>query len=84
MSAAGTHLLTTAVRMLALASPQRFPVFQRIALLLACHSVDCCIDMFRENVIENIFYRFNPYFPMKDLPDYEDTPLDPQDCNVKL
>lgn len=42
------------------------------------------INMMKENVIENIFYRFNPYFPYKDLPDYEINPADCQDVNVKL
>lgn len=42
LNAAETHLLVTVVRMLALATAQRFPTFQQIALLLACHSVDCC------------------------------------------
>nr|XP_034839516.1 uncharacterized protein LOC117995640 [Maniola hyperantus] len=84
LSAAGSHLLITVARMLALATPQRFPTFQQIAMLLACNSTNCCIDLMKENIIENILYRFNPYFPMKDLPDYEETPLDPQDFNVKL
>lgn len=39
--------------------------------------------MIKENVIENILYRFNPYFP-ENLPTYEITPADPQDVNVKL
>lgn len=39
--------------------------------------------MIKENVIENILYRFNPYFP-DNLPAYESTPADPQDMNVKL
>ncbi|XP_045784537.1 uncharacterized protein LOC123880455 [Maniola jurtina] len=84
LTTGGTHLLITTVRMLALATPERFPTFQQIALLLACHSTNFCIELMRENIIESILYRFNPYFPMKDLPDYEETPLDPQDFNVKL
>lgn len=39
--------------------------------------------MMAENVIENIFYRFDPYYPEK-LPPYEINPANPQDDNVKL
>lgn len=39
--------------------------------------------MIKENIFENIFYRFNPYFP-HELPAYEFNPADPQDYNVKL
>lgn len=39
--------------------------------------------MIKENIFENIFYRFNPYFP-HELPAYEFHPADPQDYNVKL
>ncbi|XP_052746667.1 uncharacterized protein LOC112050428 [Bicyclus anynana] len=84
LTAASALLPVTVSRMLALAPELRFPAFLQTALLLACHSVDCCAEMIKENIIENIFYRFNPYFPMKQLPGYEENPLDPQDCNVKL
>lgn len=39
--------------------------------------------MIKENIFENIFYRFNPYFP-HELPAYEFNPVDPQDYTVKL
>lgn len=38
----------------------------------------------KENIIENIFYRFNPYFPDRKLPFYDINPANPQDYNVKL
>lgn len=38
----------------------------------------------RLNIIENLFYRFNPYFPHRRLPVYDVNPDDPQDINVKL
>ncbi|CAH2103078.1 unnamed protein product [Euphydryas editha] len=81
---AARALMHTAPRMLALASSRRFPTFLQIALLLACDSDDYCIEMIKENIIENIFYRFNPYFPHDELPAYEFDPADPQDYNVKL
>ncbi|CAG4962147.1 unnamed protein product [Parnassius apollo] len=40
--------------------------------------------MLKDNVLEYLFYRFNPYFPERDLPVYEINPADPQDINVKL
>lgn len=42
------------------------------------------IDMMKENIIENIFYRFNPYFPERKLPNYDINPQDCQDFNIKL
>lgn len=39
--------------------------------------------MIKENIIENIFYRFNPFYPER-LPDHESNPVDPQDRNIKL
>ncbi|XP_047040831.1 uncharacterized protein LOC124645124 [Helicoverpa zea] len=77
-------LRETTVRMLAVASSHRFPTFLEIALLLACDTVENCIEMMKENIIENIFYRFNPYFPEKDLPNYDINPWDCQDPNLKL
>lgn len=47
------------------------------------YSTSLGLDMMAENVLENIFYRFDPYFPEK-LPPYEINPADPQDENVKL
>ncbi|CAB3259076.1 unnamed protein product [Arctia plantaginis] len=82
--AAADILLEPTVRMLAIARPHRFPTYLVIALLLACHTEENCIDMMKENIIENIFYRFNPYFPYKDLPNYDINPADCQDMNVKL
>ncbi|XP_026500645.2 uncharacterized protein LOC113404100 [Vanessa tameamea] len=76
--------LHTVVHMLALSSSHRFPAFLEIALLMACDSAEYCIEMLEENVIENIFYRFNPYFPGDKLPAYENNPVDPQDHAVKL
>ncbi|XP_045510297.1 uncharacterized protein LOC123705525 [Colias croceus] len=84
LSAAGPFLYVTIVRMLAISTSHRFPTFLQMALLLACDSVDNCISMMKENIIENIFYRFNPYFPERALPDYDINPLNPQDINVKL
>ncbi|XP_050360674.1 uncharacterized protein LOC126780335 [Nymphalis io] len=81
---AASPALHTAVRMLALSSSHRFPVFLQITLFMACDSAAYCIEMIKENVIENIFYRFNPYFPEDELPAYENNPADPQDYNVKL
>ncbi|CAH0716749.1 unnamed protein product, partial [Brenthis ino] len=39
--------------------------------------------MIKENIIENILCRFNPYFPEK-LPSYEMNPAYPEDVNVRL
>lgn len=38
----------------------------------------------KEGIIENIFYRYNPYFPHKPLPSYDINPADLQDYNLKL
>ncbi|XP_075990592.1 cilia- and flagella-associated protein 69-like isoform X2 [Anticarsia gemmatalis] len=77
-------ILTQVVsRMIAIASPYKFPTFMNLALLLACDTVDNCLEMMKENIIENIFYRFNPDFP-EDLPVYSLNPADCQDLNVKL
>ncbi|KAL0902679.1 hypothetical protein ABMA27_000498 [Loxostege sticticalis] len=84
LAAAVPVLYQTTVRMLAVANAHRFPTFLEIALLLACESVENCIEMMKENIIENIFYRFNPYFPERKLPAYDINPADPQDFNVKL
>lgn len=40
--------------------------------------------MMKENIMESIFYRFNPYFPNRMLPKYDTNPADPLDMNVKL
>lgn len=42
------------------------------------------IELMKENIIENIFYRFNPYFPSRPLPVYDINPADLDDFNVKL
>ncbi|KPJ08999.1 Uncharacterized protein C7orf63-like [Papilio machaon] len=42
------------------------------------------VTMMKSNIIENIFYRFNPYFPDRDLPIYDTNPTDPQDFRVVL
>ncbi|XP_046976695.1 uncharacterized protein LOC124542853 [Vanessa cardui] len=81
---AAAPALHTVVRMLALCSSHRFPAFLQIALFMACDSAEYCIGMLEENVIENIFYRFNPYFPGDRLPAYENNPVDPQDHAVRL
>lgn len=41
--------------------------------------------MMKDNIIENVFYRFNPYFPDRQLPVYDINPAEPvRDCTVKL
>lgn len=40
--------------------------------------------LIKENIIENIFCRFDPYFPGKKLPAYDINPADPQDFKVQL
>ncbi|XP_068632395.1 cilia- and flagella-associated protein 69-like, partial [Battus philenor] len=82
--AAATDLNETIVRMLALATCHRFPTFLELALLLACDQVDNCLYMINNNIFENIFLRFNPYFPDRALPIFDTNPLDPQDINIKL
>ncbi|VVD00923.1 unnamed protein product [Leptidea sinapis] len=72
------------VRMLAVSRTNRYETFLKIACILACDSYDSCIEMMKQNIVENLFYRFNPYFPHKNLPAYEINPKDPQDINVKL
>ncbi|XP_013145870.1 PREDICTED: uncharacterized protein LOC106109021 isoform X2 [Papilio polytes] len=81
---AATGLCETVVRMLSLSTNRRFPTFLEIALLFACDNVDICVTMMRSNIIENLFYRFNPYFPDRDLPIYDINPADPQDFRVVL
>lgn len=41
------------------------------------------IDLMKENILENIFYRFNPYFPDKPLPIFEINP-DLDSIHLKL
>lgn len=41
------------------------------------------LDLMEENVLENIFYRFNPYFPEKPLPLFEISP-DLDSIHLKL
>ncbi|KAM3968388.1 uncharacterized protein ACR2FA_004032 [Aphomia sociella] len=84
LAAAGPVLHQTIVRMLAVTNSHRYPTYLEVALILACDNVDNCIEMMKESVIENIFYRYNPYFPEKRLPIYDINPADPQDYNVKL
>ncbi|KAJ8737618.1 hypothetical protein PYW08_000213 [Mythimna loreyi] len=82
--AAAPVLRVTIVRMVAVANNHRFPTFLDLVLLLACDTEENCIEMMKENIIEIIFYRFNPYFPKKDLPHYEINPRDCLDATVKL
>ncbi|XP_026759124.2 uncharacterized protein LOC113518411 [Galleria mellonella] len=84
LAAAAPVLYQTVVRMLGVSTLHRYPTYLEVALLLACDNVDNCIEMMRENIIENIFYRFNPYFPERNLPVYDINPADPQDYNIKL
>ncbi|KAJ0183695.1 hypothetical protein K1T71_000118 [Dendrolimus kikuchii] len=84
LAAAAPVLYQTVVRILAVTSSKRFPTFLEMALILACDTVENCIEMMKENIIENIFYRFNPYFPHRRLPIYDINPANPQDVNVKL
>ncbi|XP_026313910.1 uncharacterized protein LOC113225720 [Hyposmocoma kahamanoa] len=74
LAASAKVLYQTSVRMLAIATPHRFPAYLDIVFLLACDSVDNCLDLMEENIFENIFYRFNPYFPEKPLPLFEINP----------
>ncbi|XP_032526982.2 uncharacterized protein LOC116777504 isoform X1 [Danaus plexippus] len=83
LAAASPALYRVIVSMLAVASPRRFPAFLQAALILASASSQNCIEMIKENIIENIFYRFNPFYPER-LPDHESNPVDPQDRNIKL
>ncbi|CAG9557986.1 unnamed protein product [Danaus chrysippus] len=83
LAAASPALYRVIVSTLAVASPTRFPAFLQIALILASASPQNCIEMIKENIIENIFYRFNPFYPQR-LPDHETNPLDPQDQNIRL
>ncbi|KAJ2954493.1 hypothetical protein O0L34_g2772 [Tuta absoluta] len=82
--AARKVLYQTAARMIALAKPSRFPTFVHIALLLACDCEDNCVDLMMENIFETIFYRFNPYFPERELPAYDVNPCDLDDIYVQL
>ncbi|KAJ8737357.1 hypothetical protein PYW07_000628 [Mythimna separata] len=84
LTAAAPVLRVTIVRMIAVANNHRFPTFLDIVLILACNTEENCIEMMKENIIEIIFYRFNPYFPKKDLPYYDVNPLDCMDANVRL
>ncbi|XP_072930307.1 cilia- and flagella-associated protein 69-like isoform X2 [Epargyreus clarus] len=84
LEAAASVLDQTIARMLAVTRSSRFPTFVILALLLASDSVDNCIKLMKENIIENILCRFNPYFPVRDLPVYEVNPAEPQSCIVKL
>lgn len=40
--------------------------------------------LLEENIIQYILYRYNPYFPHKDLPSYDIGPANPEDPTVKL
>ncbi|CAH0703764.1 unnamed protein product [Spodoptera exigua] len=84
MAAAAPVLLQSTVRMIAIAEPRRFAIFLEIALLLAFDTAENCIEMMKENILENLFYRFNPYFPERKLESYDISPLDCHDPNVKL
>ncbi|KAI8430649.1 hypothetical protein MSG28_000850 [Choristoneura fumiferana] len=84
LAAAAPVVSQSIVRMLAVCSAYRFPTFLDIAFFLACDSVENCVMLMKENILENIFYRFNPYFPGKKLPAYDINPADPQDFNVQL
>ncbi|CAH0578431.1 unnamed protein product [Chrysodeixis includens] len=84
LAAAAPALRQTTVRMIAVATTPRFPTFLEIAFLLACDTMDNCISMMKDNMIENILYRFNPYFPERQLPNYDINPQDCHDYNVKL
>lgn len=58
LNAAESHLFVTVVRMLALATAQRFPTFQQLALLLVCHSVDCCeLFSFPRTIVHSTYHR---------------------------
>ncbi|KAH9636475.1 hypothetical protein HF086_002175 [Spodoptera exigua] len=84
MAAAAPVLVQSTVRMIAIAEPRRFAIFLEIALLLAFDTAENCIEMMKENILENLFYRFNPYFPERKLESYDISPLDCHDPNVKL
>ncbi|XP_062526068.1 uncharacterized protein LOC101745636 isoform X2 [Bombyx mori] len=85
LAAAVPVLFNTVVRMLAVAKSSRFGTFLELALLLAYDTSDNCIEMMKDNIIENVFYRFNPYFPDRQLPVYDINPAEPvRDCTVKL
>ncbi|XP_048005900.1 uncharacterized protein LOC125241447 isoform X2 [Leguminivora glycinivorella] len=77
-------LYHAAARMLAVTDSNRFPTFLKMSLLLAAASQENCMELIKENVLENIFYRFNPYFPERKLPAYDINPADPQHYNVQL
>ncbi|XP_063634003.1 uncharacterized protein LOC134804733 [Cydia splendana] len=82
--AAAPTLYHAAARMLAVASSNRFPTYLQMNLLLAAASQENCVKLLKENILENIFYRFNPYFPERKLPAYDINPVDPQHYNVQL
>ncbi|XP_063546380.1 uncharacterized protein LOC134754180 [Cydia strobilella] len=82
--AAAPTLYHAAARMLAVASSNRFPTFLQMSLLLAAASQENCVELLKENILENIFYRFNPYFPERKLPAYDINPADPQHYYVQL
>ncbi|XP_053624154.1 uncharacterized protein LOC128683024 [Plodia interpunctella] len=84
LAAGAPVLVETSVRMLAVAWSSRFPTFLEIALLIALNDADICFEMIKENILENIFCRFNPYFPKRNLPCYDVSPDNPQDINVML
>ncbi|KAG6454112.1 uncharacterized protein LOC115446035 [Manduca sexta] len=84
LTAAAPVIHQTTVRMLAVSTSHRYPTFLNIALILAWNSMENCIDMVKENIFDNIFYRFNPYFPERKLPMYDINPADLDDFNVKL
>ncbi|XP_013184784.2 uncharacterized protein LOC106130482 [Amyelois transitella] len=84
LAAGAPVLIQTAVRMLAVATPSRFPTFLQLCLVIGCDDADICLEMLKENILENIFCRFNPYFPQQNLPAYDINPADPQDVNIKL
>ncbi|KAF9797909.1 hypothetical protein SFRURICE_016553 [Spodoptera frugiperda] len=84
LAAAAPVLRQTTVRMMAIANSRKFPIFLEISILLACDTAENCIEMMKENILENIFYRFNPYFPYRHLESYDINPVDCHDPTVKL
>ncbi|XP_041986930.1 uncharacterized protein LOC121738761 [Aricia agestis] len=81
LAAASPVLYQTAARMLAVASAHRFPMFLHLAFILACNSKDICVEMIKENILENVLTRFNPSYP-DPLPDFENKIFDRHDADV--
>ncbi|XP_063394218.1 uncharacterized protein LOC134679259 [Cydia fagiglandana] len=84
MLAAAPTLYHAAARMLAVASSNRFHIYLQLSLLLATASQENCVELLKQNILENIFYRFNPYFPERKLPEYDINPADPHHYSVQL